>query len=111
MIKIVTDSTSDLPADLAQSLGIEVQPIYIIWDGKSYQDGLDLTPDEVYRRLESGASMPTTSQPTPLDFESLYGRLAEKCEAIVSIHISSKLSGTCNAALEAGRALADKIRV
>lgn len=103
LIKVVTDSTSDLPADIIRELDIEVIPIYIIWEGKSYREGLDIKPDELYRKMEAASIMPTTSQPTQADFFRFYNRLNTETEGIVSIHISSRLSGTYNAALEASK--------
>jgi len=105
MIKVVTDSTADLPAEIANELGIEVLPVYIVWNNKSYRDGVDIKTEEFYRRLTASNILPTTSQPTIADFQNIYNKLAGKCEGIVSIHISSKISGTCNTALQAIKSL------
>ena len=111
MIKVITDSTSDIPPELAAELDIGVVPIYVVWEGQSYRDGIDLKPDEFYRRLGSSPTLPTTSQPTQADFEQAYIGQAGKYEGIVSVHISSKLSGTYSSALMAARAVRDRIAV
>lgn len=98
-IKIVTDSTSDISQELAQSLGIIVVPIYIRFGNKVYRDGVDLTDEEFYRMLKSSPLHPATSQPTPEDFMKVFGENCEKSDGIISIHISSKISGTYNSAL------------
>lgn len=111
MIKIVTDSTSDLPLNIVKELGIEVVPVYLIWEGKSFRDGVDIQPDEFYARLASAKVMPTTSQPTTDDFTGCYDRLSDKCDGIVSIHISSRLSGTYQSALNASKSPSNKVPV
>ncbi|MDD4923626.1 MAG: DegV family protein [Dehalococcoidales bacterium] len=98
-IKIVTDSTSDIGQELAQSLGITVVPIYIRFGDKIYRDGVDLTNEEFYRMLEASPVHPATSQPPPEDFMKIFGEFADKADGIISIHISSKISGTYNSAL------------
>ena len=99
-IKIVTDSGSDLPLDLAKKLGITIVPVYIYFGDKAYKDGVDIGPDELYKRLVEGPIYPTTTQPMPADFAEVYTALAKDAEAIVSIHLPSKVSGTYNAALQ-----------
>lgn len=111
MIKVVTDSTSDLPADIAASLSIEIVPVYLVWEGKSYRDGIDIHPDEFYSKLANAKVMPTTSQPTTGDFTALYEKLSGECDGIVSIHISSRLSGTYQSALYASKLLENKVPV
>jgi DegV family protein with EDD domain len=98
-IGIVTDSTCDLPKDLLEKYHITVVPCYINMDGKSYQDGVDLTRQEFYRRLVEKDIHPTTSAPGPGSFLSVYQGLAESgCRAIFSIHISKKFSNVLNSA-------------
>ncbi|MFC2062976.1 DegV family protein [Chloroflexota bacterium] len=100
-IKIVTDSTADIPSTLAKELGITVVPLYVLFGDKTYRDHVDITEDEFYQRLTNDPIHPTTSQPTPQDFVNVYRELSQQADGIVSIHISSKLSGTCNSALQA----------
>ena len=98
-IKIITDSTSDIGQELAESLGITVVPIYVRFGDKTYRDGVDLTEEEFYHLLETSTVHPATSQPPPEDFMKVFGEHAENADGIISIHISSKISGTYNSAL------------
>ena len=100
-VRIVTDSTADLPPQLAKELGITVVPIYVRCGNEVYLDRVDITEDEFYQRLEHAPVHPSTVQPGPQDFLEVYRKLSLKADGIVSIHISSKLSGTCNSALMA----------
>ena len=104
-IKIVTDSTADLPQALAEKLGITVIPLYVQFGDKTFRDRVDITEDEFYQRLLNDPVHPSTSQPSPQDFANVYGELSQQADGIVSIHISNKLSGTCNSALR-GKELA-----
>ncbi|MDD2251944.1 MAG: DegV family protein [Dehalococcoidales bacterium] len=99
-IKIVTDSTADIPADIAKQLNITIVPIYILFGTQSYRDGLDISHKTFYERL-LGGEQPTTSQPTPQDFIHAYEKVSAGADGICSIHISSGLSGTCNSAVQA----------
>jgi DegV family protein with EDD domain len=99
-VKIVTDSGSDIPPELAKKLGITVVPVYIYFGDKAYKDGVDIGPDELYKRLVEGPIYPTTTQPIPADFAEVYTALAKETDAIVSIHLPAKVSGTYNAALQ-----------
>jgi DegV family protein with EDD domain len=100
-IKIVTDSTADLPPALAEELGITIVPLYVRFGNQTYRDRVDITEDEFYQRLMNDPIHPNTSQPTPQDFANVYRELSKQADGIVSIHISGKLSGTCNSALQA----------
>jgi len=100
-IKIVTDSTADLPPALAEELGITIVPLYVRFGDETYRDRVDITEDEFYQRLMNDPVHPSTSQPTPQDFANVYRELSKQADGIVSIHISGKLSGTCNSALQA----------
>ncbi len=102
-VRVVTDSTADLPPQIAAQLGITVVPVYVRVGRRTYRDGVDITHDELYRRLATGRNIPTTSQPHPRDFAEVYRTLAEDADAIVSIHVASKLSGTYDAAREASQ--------
>jgi DegV family protein with EDD domain len=100
-IKIVTDSTADLPSQIAQELGITVVPIYVRFGEEVYRDRVNISEDEFYQRLELTTVHPSTVQPGPQDFLEVYRKLSSEADSIVSIHISGKLSGTCNSALMA----------
>lgn len=98
-LKVVTDSTADLPAELATELNIAVVPEYVRFGDKIYRDRLDISEDEFYQRLLQDPIHPSTSQPTPQDFAGLYRELSKEAEGVISIHLSGKLSGTYNSAL------------
>jgi len=104
-VKIVTDSTADLPSQLVQQLGISVVPVYLRFGDEVYRDGVDIGGDEFYRKLVESPVHPSTSQPTPEDFASVYKELSKETDEIVSVHVSQKVSGTYNSALQ-GRELA-----
>ena len=110
-VKVVTDSTCDIPPQLMQDLGITVVPIYVVFGDKSYRDKLDIGDDEFYEKLIHGPVHPSTSIPTPKDFADVYNKLAEKTDEIISIHITSKESGTYNAALLAKELVTRKCRI
>ena len=105
-VRIVTDSASDFPPALAEQHGVVVVPAYVIMgDDSTYKDRVELTADEFYRRLGSTARLPSTAQPSAADFQQAYEAILAQGDQIVSIHISSKLSGTVNSALQAKAAL------
>jgi DegV family protein with EDD domain len=108
-IQVITDSTSDIPRETARELGIRVVPIYVRFGDQLFRDGVDISSEELYRMLTSPTHWhPATSQPTPDDFKAVYSEYCGKCDGIVSIHISSKISGTCNSATLAKNAVGDK---
>jgi DegV family protein with EDD domain len=100
-VKIVTDSGADLPDQLAKELGITVVPIYVRFGEEVYRDRVTISEDEFYERLTHDPVYPSTTQPGPQDFLEAYQKLSADADGIVSIHISGKLSGTCNSALMA----------
>jgi len=111
-IAIVIDSTAYLPENLIKSLNITVIPLHVIWGEKSYRDNVDITPKQFYSRLESAKVMPSTSQPTPQEFVNIYKPLLDNGKEILSIHISSKFSGTVDSATQAKKILAsDRIEI
>jgi DegV family protein with EDD domain len=97
-IAIVTDSTSDLSAERAQTLGVEVVPLFVIWGDRSYRDGVDLSRADFYRMLAAEPMLPTTSQPTAAMFEAAFASALERADHVLCIVVSSKVSGTINAA-------------
>jgi DegV family protein with EDD domain len=98
-VKVITDSTADLSPELARKMGIGVVPIYVRFGSDVYRDGVDLNSDEFFEKLTTTTVHPATSQPTPADFSGIYSKYAKNRDGIISIHISSKISGTCNSAL------------
>jgi DegV family protein with EDD domain len=99
-VKIVTDSTADLPATLIDELDITVVPEYVLFGDQVYRDRVDISEDEFYQRLLDGPIHPKTSQPTPQDFTGVYNKLSQEADGIISIHLSSKLSGTYDSAVQ-----------
>jgi len=100
-VAIVTDSTACLSAEEISRYGVHVVPLRVIFGTDIYTEGVDITSEEFYHRLSTRRSMPTTSQPAVSDFIRLYGRLAERGHPVLSIHISSILSGTVRSAMAA----------
>ena len=99
-IKIVTDSTADLPPDLIQELDITVVPACVIFGNKTYRDGVDISQEEVYHKMITENIPTSTSQPPPADFADAYQKLLKEADEIVSIQATSKLSGLYNSALQ-----------
>jgi DegV family protein with EDD domain len=97
-VKIVTDSVSDIPSEIAAELDITVVPLNIVVDTIAYRDGVDITTDEFYTKLESSRITPTTSTPAPQVFSQVYDELAEKTDEILAITIGRKLSATGDSA-------------
>jgi DegV family protein with EDD domain len=104
-IRIVTDSSADLPVDLVQKHQITVVPCYVVVDDQTFKDGVDIQADEFYRRLQSEGRTPTTAQPTVADFQAVYRDLLSQGDQVISIHLSAKLSGTLNSAEQAKASL------
>ncbi len=111
-VKVVTDSTSDLTPEEAAAVGVTVVPLTVHFGGQSYLDRVEISPQEFFRRLTSEGVLPKTSQPPVGAFVAAYERLLrEGATAIVSVHISGKLSGTVNSARAARESLPDPSRV
>ena len=80
MVRIVTDSASDIPPEVAQELRISIVPMYVRFGSDVYRDGVDLRTDEFYRKLIASQTVPTTSSPKMKDFSEVYDRLAEETD-------------------------------
>ncbi len=100
-VAIITDSTAYLPRDWIDKYGIKIAPSVVIWDGEELRDWYDITAKDFFARLAKSSTMPTTSQPTPAYFKSLYEELLESGHDILGVHISHKLSGTFSSAEQA----------
>jgi fatty acid kinase fatty acid binding subunit len=103
--RVVTDSTSDVPAAWRERYGIEVVPLRVLFGEESFRDGVDLTAGEFFDRLRRADRLPTTSAPSPGDFATVYERLSHECDSAVSIHLSGELSGTVEAARVGARSV------
>jgi DegV family protein with EDD domain len=98
-VAVVTDSTAYLPEELVEGYGIHVVPLYVVLAGRSGREGRDIGPDDVARALHVRGQSVSTSRPTPGDFVAAYRRaLDQGAERLVSVHLSSELSGTGDAA-------------
>ncbi len=100
VVKILTDSVADIPAEVVRPYDITVIPLLIRWGEQLYRDGIDLTAAEFYKRLKLSKFPPATSLPSPETFASAYDNLAGTTDGIVAIMVSSRLSGTYNVALQ-----------
>ena len=106
-LRIVTDSTADLPLELVERYGILVVPAVLNFEGRSYRDGLDLSRAEFYERLPALKPLPTTAAPAAGEFEAAYARCGDA--EILSLHLASTLSGLYNAAQVAAEASGKKV--
>jgi len=109
-IALVTDSTADLTEEMKAEGDTHVIPLKVLFGEQEYLDG-EITSEEFYRRLEKETELPRTSQPSPEEFFRLYSELLEEYQEIISIHISSGLSGTYNAARLAKEKIKGKIHL
>ncbi len=110
-IKIITYSTSDIPTEKAQDLGIKDVPGYIHFGKEVYQDGLDISNEAFYQKLISSPFHPTTSEPTSEDFERVYSDYSQETEGIISIHISKEISKTYNSAIKAKKKMKGQCQI
>jgi DegV family protein with EDD domain len=97
-IAVVTDSTANLPLEMVEEYGITVIPINLHWGNETYKDGVDITVEEVYRRLRETKQIPKTAAPSVGDFLQAYLGLSDEVDAIVSIHLPENLSVTVKSA-------------
>jgi DegV family protein with EDD domain len=112
VIRIVTDTTCDVPPEMAEEYDITIVPINIQFGTDSYQEGVDMDWDLFYQKIEETGVLPTTSQPSAGAFAEVYRRLAaEGADTIVSTHVTSKLSGTYQSACLAAEEVAGEVKV
>jgi len=110
-VRIVTDSTADIPQEKALALGITVVPLTVFFGEEAYLDGVELDNAGFYRKLQASKVSPRTSQPTPAAFQEAYMKLInEGADAILSVHLSSKLSGTYQSACNGRDSLPEDIK-
>jgi DegV family protein with EDD domain len=110
-VKIVTDSVSDIPANVVKELGITVIPVLVRFGEEVYRDGIDITTDQFYDRLVRSKFLPASSVPSPAVFAETYDRLAEEADEILVITVTSKLSGIYDTALQSIGLMKRKCRV
>jgi len=100
-VKVVTDTTADLPSSIASELGIKVVPQYVRFGDQVFKDLVEISYDEFYKRLQNDPVHPSTSQPSPKDFIDAYKSVIPAKDGIISLHVSKKLSGTYDSAVQA----------
>jgi len=113
-IAFVTDSTAYIPPDLVKKHNITVAPQVLVWGDQTYQDGVDIQPDEFYMRLKTAKVMPTTSQVSIVTMQHIFQGLVDKGYEVLGVFISAKLSGTIQSATQGREALgsaADKVTI
>ena len=110
-IHVVTDSGSDLSLQVREELGIHVVPLTVQFGSEIFKDGEEISTAEFFSRLRTEADMPSTCQPSPADFVAMYEKIAEPGDTIISVHLSSKMSGTYQSAVLASTMLDSDIQV
>jgi DegV family protein with EDD domain len=111
MLRIVLDSAGDLPEGWQEQFGIDIIPINIIHNGKTYLQGVDMKFEDFYQLVENEGAIPSTSQPTPYQFTEFYRQIAKPGDQILSIHITEKLSGTMASAKIAAQELSGEFEI
>jgi DegV family protein with EDD domain len=111
MLRIVTDGAADVPQEWQKEYNIDIIPINIQFGDKTYLQGVDLDNEGFYKLVDETKKIPKTSQPSPHQFSEFYKKIAQSGDTILSIHVTSKLSGTYASAVAAGRDLAGTINV
>ncbi|MEJ8778797.1 DegV family protein [Pseudogracilibacillus sp. ICA-222130] len=106
-LAVVTDSTAYIPEDLLEKYNIYTIPLSVIFGEESYREGIDITTEKFYEKVKKEKKLPTTSQPPIGGFVDLFEHLAEQYDAVISIHLSSKFSGTFDAAKTASSMVND----
>jgi DegV family protein with EDD domain len=110
-VRIVTDSTADLQLEEAKTLGITIVPLTVFFGEEAYLDNVELDNASFYSKLQTSKELPRTSQPSPASFQATFTRLIEEgADGIISVHLSSKLSGTYQSACTARDTLSEDLR-
>jgi DegV family protein with EDD domain len=111
MLKVVTDSVSDIPAEVAESLDITVIPLIIHFGSETFRDGIDIGRDEFYSRLQTESILPKTSSPSGGTFAETFERLGEESNEILAVFLSQKFSATYDTALQSLGLTRSKCRI
>ncbi len=110
-VRILTDSTADIPPALAESLGITIVPLTVFFGEEAYLDGIELNSTEFFRKLQTSKALPRTSQPSPGAFQEAFIRLIDEgADSIIAVLLSSKLSGTYQSACTARDSLPEEYK-
>ena len=111
MLRIVTDSTSDLPLEWLAAYDIDIIPINIQFGEKTFLQGVELDNEGFYKLVDETHKIPKTAQPSPHQFNEFYKKVAQPGDTILSIHVTSKLSGTYASAVVSARELAGTFNI
>ncbi len=111
MVKIICDSTGDVPEDIRKQYDISIVPLNVLFGTDSYQDGVNITPAQFYKMLVEGKVHPTTSQPAPGLFAEAYQKLAKETDEILVLTISAGISGTYESAMQAKQMVDSKLKI
>lgn len=111
MLRIVTDGAADILPEWKTEYGIDVIPVNILFGEKSYLQGVDLTNEGFYKLVEETKRIPKTSQPSPYQFVEFYRKIAQKGDTVISLHVTSKVSGTYASSVSAAEELKGEINV
>jgi DegV family protein with EDD domain len=111
MLHIITDGAADMPAKWEKEYDIKIVPINIHFGNQTYLQGVDLSNEGFYRLVDESGKIPKTSQPSPFQFKEFYQRVAKAGDTILSLHVTSKLSGTFDSAVTAARELVGQYNI
>ena len=111
MVKIVTDSTCDIPEDLIKKLGITTVPILIVFGTETYRERIDITPEQFYKRLVESKVHPTTAMQTPAAFAEVFTKLAKETDEILAVIFSGGISATYESAVQAKAMVGDIAKI
>ncbi len=102
-IKITADSTCDLSKELVEKYGVTIVPLYVVKDGRTFTDGVDITPEEIYEHVRAGGAICSTAAASVFDYEKFFTEQKKDCDAIIHLHISASMSACYqNACIAAG---------
>ena len=110
-VKVVTDSTAYLEVSVAKRLGITIVPLTVCLGDETFREGVDITAEEFFQKLDRSSAMPVAFPPSVEDFQAVYAKLSKNTDQIISIHVSSKLSQTCNRATVASQVLLGRCEI
>ena len=111
MLRVVTDGAADMPPEWEKEFDIQTIPINIQFGDKTYLQNVDINTARFYEMVNETKTIPKTSQPSPHQFVEFYRKVAQKGDAIISIHVTSKLSGTYASAVSAADEVKDEFKV
>src|SRR5690625_2329931 len=102
-VAVMTDSTAYIPADVREKNNIHMVPLSVVFEETTYQEEIDITTEEFYEKIKESAELPKTSQPSIGYITEKLEELAKDYDAVISVHLSSGISGTYQAVMSAGK--------